>query len=225
MRTRPERASYPEPPWSLRSPVGFAWVGLGSADTLRQHLPAGLELLTLPGGTAPVAIAAVRYDEGSTLAYSELLVGTAVRAQGRSALHVLQLYVDDDRSLRAGRERWALPKERASFQWETRGEPGSLLARSPASRELTITRGTQVLLQAWWLPRGPAFPVARSLPALSVKEGAIAPWAFEARARVRLAMRHLTVPAGSPLELVAPRAAAMLDLSEVALEIPAPSWS
>jgi len=56
------------------------------------------------------------YTSG-TLAYHELIVFPRATRRGMVISHI---YVDDEQSLRGGREIWGLPKELATFRYERR---------------------------------------------------------------------------------------------------------
>src|SRR5689334_5772235 len=120
----PPEAPYPPAPWHANAQL---WVGLFLADA-PAALPAGLAPLI---GSHSRVIALVRYLEGSTLVYDELLIGTPAHAGVRPGIYVEYLYVNSVASLWGGRRIWGLPKELARFVWEgetcfilnTTGEP------------------------------------------------------------------------------------------------------
>lgn len=62
-------------------------------------------------------LAYVRYAEPSPLTYDELIwMPSVVRAGSRRGQYVEAMFVDDETTLRAGRELWALPKTMARFE-------------------------------------------------------------------------------------------------------------
>jgi hypothetical protein len=139
---------YPDPPWRLRGRV--------------------LLVPALPAGAGGILVA--RYDERSTLAYSELLVATGVVRVGRMVgWRISQAYVDDRGSVAGGREVWRLPKELASFGWDARGF-GAEIAQG--ERTLLSIQATRARLR-WaqpvvapffgWTEGEGAFTVARGL--------------------------------------------------------------
>lgn len=88
----------------------------------------------LPDGLEPVSVAGrcqgllgyVVYEEPSALRYHELIwMPSLVRFRGKQRTHrgyfVAVMYVDDETTLRAGREIWGLPKTLARFQEGPRG--------------------------------------------------------------------------------------------------------
>jgi Acetoacetate decarboxylase (ADC) len=107
----PPEIPYPPAPWHANAQL---WLGLFQADT-PAVLPAGLAPLI---GTRARVIALVRYLEGSTLVYDELLIGTPAHAGIRPGVYVEYLYVNSVASLWGGRRLWGLPKELARFTWE-----------------------------------------------------------------------------------------------------------
>ena len=84
---------YPDPPWQLNG-----------------------EFIVVPALVRPRALGGVllaNYTSG-TLAYRELIVFSHATARGMVISHI---YVDDEQSLRGGREIWGLPKELATFEY------------------------------------------------------------------------------------------------------------
>jgi acetoacetate decarboxylase len=107
----PPEMPYPPAPWHATAQL---WAGLFHADT-PSVLPAGLVPLI---GARSRVIALIRYLEGSTLVYDELLIGTPARADLCPGVYVDYLYVDSAVSLWGGRRIWGLPKELATFAWD-----------------------------------------------------------------------------------------------------------
>ncbi len=113
--------AYPAPPWTTHGDARFV-AYLVDASAVRP--PPGLRLLSRAGRSVGL-LGYVHYRAPSPLTYRELLWMPArveaVGADGRRSRgwYVAKMLVDDERSLVAGRELWALPKELADF--ETRG--------------------------------------------------------------------------------------------------------
>jgi hypothetical protein len=64
-------------------------------------------------------LALINYTSGS-LVYHELIIAPAIiRAAGRIGAWISHIYVDDQASLAAGHDIWGLPKQLASFEWQT----------------------------------------------------------------------------------------------------------
>ncbi|HEU4411497.1 MAG TPA: acetoacetate decarboxylase family protein [Polyangiaceae bacterium] len=117
MQARPDAPrDYPDPPWPMH---GFAWARSYLVPTDALDLPPPLEPVAAGGRTTGLLLY-VRYTEPSPLTYHELVWAPAlVRAPGGEiGLYVAAIYVDDERSLRGGREIWALPKAMARFEAE-----------------------------------------------------------------------------------------------------------
>lgn len=145
--------AYPRPPWRMAGPAAVV-VGLVPLAAARALVPAPAHVLpVLPGRAAGVVLVA-DYREGSTLRYGELaaLVGP-VAVAGRIGGWVTTMVVDDERSLRGGREMWAVPKELAAFSWSegqrtscaVRAADGALLARlewTPPQWRLPLSAGS-----------------------------------------------------------------------------------
>ena len=106
----PPEVPYPPAPWHANAQL---WMGLFRAEA-PAALPAGLSPLT---GSRSRVIALIRYLEGSTLRYDELLIGTPARAGLHPGVYVEYLYVDSAASLWGGRRIWGLPKELVTFTW------------------------------------------------------------------------------------------------------------
>jgi acetoacetate decarboxylase len=86
-----------------------------------------------PAGTYGAAF--VRYEEGSPLTYSELLVGRAVEPgeHGRRVT-ITDIWVDSPASVAGGRELWAIPKELCDFTFSS--EHAGPLSRTEWSASL-----------------------------------------------------------------------------------------
>lgn len=121
--SEPPARSYPEPPWHTH---GFGVMCPYAVRADQISLPPGLELVSAAGRTAGV-LAYIEYQPPSPLSYAELIwMPAMVRyplGSGRplSGHFVARMYVDNDASLAAGRELWALPKTKARFERRERG--------------------------------------------------------------------------------------------------------
>jgi Acetoacetate decarboxylase (ADC) len=110
-RSRQQGVAYPPAPWRL---TGQAWTGFYDAGT-RLALPDGLTPLLNPNW---LALTIARYLEG-TLQYNELIISALVRRGVRAGIHFHAIWVDEEASLWGGRHIWGIPKERATFVWNT----------------------------------------------------------------------------------------------------------
>lgn len=202
-------------------------MGLVPVEAVRPLLPAHADVVAVVPGHTLHVLAAARYEAGSTLTYSELLVAPAVvRTAAGVGLFPTRLYVDDQTSLRGGHAIWSLPKELAEFEWVERTEPPQgLFGKEGHSYELTVRQGGVPLLEAWWMPRYLSMPYRTRLPVVSERDGKLHLWHAEASARARLATRHLEVPAGSALAQHLPALATTFHLAELELDVPAPDWN
>jgi len=107
--------SYPPPPWQTHG-YGFFASYRVPADTL--SLPKGFRAQTVAGHCLGL-LGFIEYQPPSPLCYRELLwMPAQVSAHGMSGHYVAKMYVDDERSLVAGRTEWALPKTLAQFSVE-----------------------------------------------------------------------------------------------------------
>ncbi|MGW3359313.1 acetoacetate decarboxylase family protein [Streptomyces bungoensis] len=126
--TRP----YPPEPWQLRGDMHVAlWLVPGD-DLPHWPLPDGVHAVSPAGRRRLLVTFWVDYRSGGDLAYRELLVAIVVRRAARLAATAVQVWVDDERSLAGGRQLWAIPKERAAFDFRplplTRHRAGGLRA-------------------------------------------------------------------------------------------------
>lgn len=220
-------AEIPAAPWHLKSQMGFIQVGLVPVEHVRPLLPSGTQVVTVVPGHTLHVLAAARYEAGSTLTYSELLVAPAlVRTETGIGLFPTRLYVDDQTSLRGGHAIWSLPKELAEFEWVECHEPAQgLFGKEGKSFELTVRQGGAPLLEAWWMPRYWSVPYRTRLPVVSERDRKLQLWHAEASARVQLATRHFETPANSPLAQHLPALATAFHLAELAMDVPAPDWT
>ena len=147
--------SHPAPPWHLNG-----------------------EFVIVPALVKPRALGGVllaNYTSG-TLAYRELIVFERATRRGMVISHI---YVDDEQSMRGGREIWGLPKELATFAYGP--------TRFEAAQEHTLLRA-RIRRRAGRLPMIVPAPIVSAAGAtLGI-----------ARIKAAPALVTLDVPAGSP---------------------------
>ena len=115
----------------------------------RKHVPDDLGIVCLRPGRTLAALVIADYRTGSTLRYSELSFMPALVRHGRRiGAWISAIWVDDETSLRGGRQMWGVPKEIADFSWEAVGD---------RTRVDVSAGGEQLATFAWPRPR-------RSLP-------------------------------------------------------------
>ncbi len=107
---------YPAPPWDTSGRAVFVPYVTRRRDL---ELPRGFEPVALRGRCVGL-LAYVVYEPPSPLTYHELIwmpCMVRVRSGGRAfrGYFVSFMYVDDETTLRAGRELWSLPKTWADF--------------------------------------------------------------------------------------------------------------
>lgn len=129
---------YPAPPWRLR---GTALVRLQTLpiEAVRKWLPSSLDIVpVLPGRTLGTLYLA-RYIGGSTLQYHELIIAPAiVRYGAHVGGWISHIYVDSDTSIAGGRAIWALPKQKAQFQWRTDVQCEHVIVTQDAERLCSV---------------------------------------------------------------------------------------
>ncbi len=168
---------------------GFAWARSYLVPTGAFELPEPLRPVSA-GGHTTGALIYVRYTEPSPLTYHELIWAPALaRAPGGEVgLYVAAIYVDDERSLRGGREIWALPKAIARFETEGGGEhanEGSGGVRVRAEDGTTIDLRLRAL--------GPAaLPMPQQPVTLQTRAGRVE--RFRGRGSGRAGLASLEVP-------------------------------
>ncbi|MDT0378278.1 acetoacetate decarboxylase family protein [Streptomyces sp. DSM 42041] len=115
MPTRHQTPGAPPPePWRLAGDMDAAVWRLPVREVPRWRLPHGARPLVV-GGKVTLVTFWVDYRPPGVLAYRELLAALAVTHRGRIAGTAVAGWVDDERSLRGGRELWGIPKERGVF--------------------------------------------------------------------------------------------------------------
>lgn len=194
LSAEPASAPFPPAPWRLNGD-GVQAVFFVPLAQARKLVPASLRVrAVIPGHTLGV-ISAGRYDDSSTLAYSELIVSPAVVTSGdRTGFWISHIYVDSPVSQAGGRRIWNLDKHIARFDWS--GGPGELRVSTEHHslchlRPLKTVRG--------WMP-----PVG--VPAFSVHEGRSTFFRGALRSRSRFGIIRCSIPQDSPLVGVVPDA-------------------
>lgn len=166
--------SYPEPPWHTH---GFGVSVPFMVPTSELCLPRGLTPRKVVAGHCPGMLSYVEYTAPSPLEYHELIWMPAyVGAEGARATgwYVARMYVDDETTLVAGREVWALPKSMASFRRHARGV------------DIVAADGTELSLSFRRL--GLAVPAKGSMATVQVRGGGFVRFRADFRARVAPAM-------------------------------------
>ncbi len=209
---------FPPAPWQLAGEF-FAVGGLLPVARARPFVPADLAIAEVLPGMTLGGLAVARYGDGSVLSYSELLVIPAlVRADGRTGGWISHIYVDDEASLQGGRSIWGLPKELATFDWESQPEP-----RGPNSTALRVSRHGKLLLDFWAAPRWFSVPSALDLPIISMVEGKPTPWQAAVSCRARMASIHLEIPSDAPFAELRPRSFLGLHGEKLSMQVSSPS--
>ena len=208
---------FPPAPWDLKGDF-FAVGGLMPIDRARAHVPDDLEIVPVLPGMTLGAIALARYTEGSILTYSELVVVPAlVRAGGKTGGWISQIYVDDERSVEGGHTIWGLPKELATFTWE------SLPERGANSTAVTVSRNGRPILDFWAAPRWLGLPTRFDLPVISRVEGALTSWNATLSCRTRVTSYHLEIPPDAPFADLRPQSLLGIYGENLSMRVAGPS--
>ncbi len=113
--------NYPSAPWKLKG-YGFLTPHLVDVATIAKFIPPKLEIVSVLPGKTIGGIALGKYEAGSTLTYSELIVIAGLTRQKQTlGTWISHIYVDNENSIAGGREIWGLPKEFAEFYWQKNG--------------------------------------------------------------------------------------------------------
>lgn len=145
---------YPPAPWTLQGHA-MTLIRLMDIAAVRPFVPSELAIVpVLPGKTLGLVYGS-RYESGSTLEYSELIVSAAlVRLGWRLGAWISHIYVDHEKSIAGGREIWGLPKEWADFKWHEHGvevqQQGNVLCR--VESQLLSAGRSGVGLPGGWQP-------------------------------------------------------------------------
>jgi hypothetical protein len=86
----------------------------------RRWIPPELDLMAVWPGRTLAGVYLSSYEAGSVLTYHELIVAAGmVSYQGQVGFWISHIYVDNPTALAGGHEIWQLPKEMATFSWES----------------------------------------------------------------------------------------------------------
>ncbi|WP_414543724.1 acetoacetate decarboxylase family protein [Nostoc sp. CCY0012] len=176
--------SYPSAPWTL---VGDAiqTLHLVNIEQVRSLVPTELNIISVWPGKTLGGIYLSRYESGSVLQYSELIVVSAVVFyQGKIGPWISHIYVDNADSVAGGREIWGLPKELADFTWE--------------GKNVTVRQGDRLLCHLNYNQQSLAWRQKLSASAFSVMNTNLLAFRAELDARLGLVGCNVQVPATSP---------------------------
>jgi hypothetical protein len=129
--------TYPAAPWRL-SGHALAIIRIVPIERIAPQVPKSLSIVPLaPGRTLSIFYVA-RYAESSTVQYHECIVAPALVRKGpRIGAWISNIYVDNELSMRAGRDIWGLPKQLATFDWRWEERGRVAMTHDEASFELT----------------------------------------------------------------------------------------
>jgi hypothetical protein len=179
--------TYPDAPWTIKG-YGYQTVHLIEISEAAKYIPIDLEIVSVLPGKTLGGIFLGKYEDGSTLHYSELIaIAGIVRRDGKIGSWVSHIYVDNTDSIAGGREIWGLPKEHADFAWQPT-EQGSVIVRQSNRVLCNFSHGWQLNL---WQMRGGVSTFSQLESDLLL---------FDARAVGNLALvgSRLDVPVSSP---------------------------
>jgi acetoacetate decarboxylase len=180
--------SYPNAPWTIKG-YGYQTVHFIDVSDASKFIPIGLELVSVLPGKTIGGIYMAKYEAGSSLMYSELIViaGLVKHASGKLGTWISHIYVDNPDSIAGGREIWGLPKEYAEFSWQP-SEQGGVVVRQEDRILCNFGHGWQFNL---WQMSGQA-------PAYSQLASDLLLFDAKAIGNLALVGSRLDVPASSP---------------------------
>lgn len=108
---------FPPEPWDLRGRLHASAFLVPLAD-VPVDLPPGYRPVRL-GNRGIVGTAWVEYEPGGVLSYREIMATVLVRRGWRLRPTIVAIWVDSIASRDGGRDLWAIPKELASFDFDT----------------------------------------------------------------------------------------------------------
>src|SRR5215475_391208 len=175
---------YPPAPWTVRAEMHGAMLKMPPGSIPADVLPAGIDVLRRDGSAV---LSAVWWDyrQGGTLVYREFLVATLSRDPRVGT--ILQIWVDSEQSMVAGRELWYIPKELAEFSFDH--GTGFSAAMRVGGREVVSYRFTP----RWTVPgRWPAKVVT-----VQEQDGTVRRTTGSYRCRFQTGRGELVIPADS----------------------------
>ena len=136
--------AYPPLPWKMQMPgVMLQTLQLIDIEVARRSIPAEFEIVSVLPGKTIGGIYIGEYGPGSDLEYNELGAFSGyVRYSGRTGIWVAKMYVDSEPSMQMAHELLGLPKEMATFEWES-GERNRVTVRQSDQQICTINYGRQ----------------------------------------------------------------------------------
>lgn len=141
--------SYPPSPWDLKG-IAFFSLHAIEIEKARPFIPPDLEIISFFPNYTLGSVYIVSYRSGSVLEYNELIIAPAfVRYRNQIGGWISHIYVDNEDSVRGGREIWGLPKEMAEFRW-SEGEINISQQEHPLCN--FSVRSLPIPLETWWRP-------------------------------------------------------------------------
>ncbi|MCY7322591.1 MAG: acetoacetate decarboxylase family protein [Phormidesmis sp. CAN_BIN36] len=203
--------SYPQAPWTLK---GFAFQTLHLIDLAKASpfVPPELAIVSVAPGKTLGGVYLSNYGVGSSLEYSELIVIAGLVKRGQTiGAWVSHIYVDNPDSVSGGREIWGMPKELATFDWQT------------GAQRVVVQQEGQVLCSLSAGGRVSLWRQSIAFPAYSLLNSNFVRFNAAALANFGLITAKLEVPSASPFARVIdtlPTIAASADALELKVDAP-----
>jgi acetoacetate decarboxylase len=205
--------TYPATPWTLCGCAFISFYGL-KISTVRPFIPPELEILSFFRHYTLGGIYIASYGTNSVLEYNELIIAPAcVRYQNHIGVWVSHIYVDNENSLRGGREIWGLPKEMANFAWQN----GTIIISQQNHIICNFSSQSALLpLPTFWTPN-------LTLPCFSHLEGDWLSFQAKFRASIGIVVSKTEITSNSPFyHLKIDKSFLTLHLNNLELTVPSP---
>lgn len=205
---------YPPAPWHLQGIAFQSFLPI-PLEQARLAVPRDLELVPIFPGYTLGSLYLSRYEVGSILIYSELIVACGfAQFNGKTAAWISHIYVDSPNSVAGGRQIWGLPKELAHFDWQ----PGCV----------TVTQGDRELCQfhhnKWGIPLSLWRSTQLEGMVFSGLEADILKFTSYFQAKLRWIRSRIQIPEVSPFApLLSAKPWLTLHMQNLQLEVPAPA--
>lgn len=176
-------SDYPAEPWELRGQLHASAFVVPLRD-VPVDLPPGCSPIRI-GRRAIIGTAWVEYEPGGVLDYRELMATLLVRRGWRIMPTIVKIWVDSEPSRDGGRALWGIPKDLASFSFDSSSVDGARLSAWDDDGEIAAAtvRARVPLPRRWpvafsvvqWLDGAPKISPVRAKAA-----GALTSVTFEA---------------------------------------------
>lgn len=126
-----KKQEYPAP-WELKGSGAIIFFPANKKRVLESGILSAEDAAAYRGGMGAVML--VRYEESNCGPYDELLyIPGLFEHNGRTYQRITRIYVSSQESVEWGRRNWAIPKEKADFDWRQGEREWHIDVRQPGS--------------------------------------------------------------------------------------------